>query len=632
MGSFWLTLADNIVAILIVLPLLGAGLALALARYGADVVRDTVRTNVLLMLVLMGVMVAHFDPQAESSDHPKASWPDNRQLVQMRTDLRWLAEWKGVVQPSTAQERTDTAMVPRTVGPDVRFSVGVDGISFCMVVLTVLLTSGVVLADSAEPRQRPALYYAVLLLVEAGMIGTFAALDVVLFCVFLELTLLALVVLAGIWGGYGRRGAVRGLALYSLTSSGLIVFGLIALALACSWMQPNVAGSHESFSLSIPDLTRLVQDVLEHDSDGELWNRISPWIFVALLLGFALQVPIVPFHKWYVEANVEAPTAASVLLSGVRLGVGCYGVVRFLIPLFPEACQHTVSFVGAIAIVGAVYSALLALSETNPKRLVSYVCVSHGNLCLLGLFSLNTAGVTGGLLQLFAHGLSVGLLFLMLPLLGNLHGSASLRPHAQVVPHRLLLRALVVVVVFALMGVPGLSGFVPGLLVLLGVFTIDAYCSDWGVTFAIWSLFVRLLLAWALLRFLQRIAAGQEHNRPTTDAVPQRPTHLPATARTLVVLLALSALVPGMGVYPQFLLDRVEPSVASALRSYRGAGQSNRSGRLVPQLPTTEPVLERPDPGTGNVSREDARRESKGGQVAHGTQRQRNGPFQRAVR
>ena len=573
--QFWATLVDNVVFLMVMLPLVGACLVVAVSGFGIESIRRTALTNVLLTLALAVLMVVHYDPQKQSSS-------GQRELFQMvSANLFWLG--------TKTEERTDGSRSEQGVGgPRVRLAVGVDGISLWLVALTALLTYAAVLASWRTTLQRPAAFYSLILLMQSGLIGVFAALDVVLFFVFLEFTLLPLFFLIGLWGGYRRRPVVKRFVILNLTGSLLILFALSAMVVAYSWMRATPTAPFQQLTFSIPELVRGIPSLT---ADRELarsyWDRVSPWIFLTLLVGIAIKVPLAPFHSWFPSANNESPTAVNILLAGVVLKIGCYTFVRFVVPVFPMICLSVLGFVSIVVVIAVIYSALLTLVQDDLKRLLSYACVSHMGFCLLALFTLNSVGVTGGLLQLINHGLSVAALFLLLGLIHQRTGLKTGDAEVASITNYPLISLFFAIAVFSLMGVPGLNGFVSELLMLFGIFRADPMLAVWG-------LFALLLLVWALLRMLFRVFSGQFPEsglspdfpmKPFRNGSTTEPTRATATSPItsngqppttdltlceLAVLVPLTTLILWIGVYPQFVLDKMEPSVSNLLSVYAG--------------------------------------------------------------
>ncbi len=571
---FWTTLIDNVVFLMVMVPLVGACLVVAVSGFRTESIRRTALTNVVLTLALAALMVIHYDPDKRSSlGHPE--------LFQMVSEnLFWLGS-------RTAASTTNGGPEEEIAGLRVRIALGVDGISLWLVALTALLTYAAVLASWKTDLQRPAAFYSLILVIQSGLIGVFSALDVVLFYVFLEFTLVPLLFLIGLWGGYCRRSIVKSFVIYNLTGSLLILFGLLAMVVANSWIRAGPSAPLQQLTTSIPEILRGIPKLAD---DRELahgyWDSARSWIFLTLLAGIAIKVPLPPFHSWFPSANRESPIAVRILLAGVVLKLGCYTCVRLVIPVFPQVCLSACGFVSTVIVIGIVYSALLALVQDDPINLVSYTCVSHMGFCLLALFSLNSVGVTGGLLQLINHGLSVAALFCLLDIIFQRKGIKSRDADQVSITITPLTSLFLMFIVFSLVGVPGLNGFVSELLIFLGIFRADS-------RLAIWGLLAALLLVWAFLGMLYQIFSGQTAEfgsnafrsprkyfrasstrsaKPDPSASLNPPNiQVPVADPTLcqlAVLVPLTILIVWIGVYPQFILDRLGPSVSNVLRVY----------------------------------------------------------------
>jgi NADH-quinone oxidoreductase subunit M len=420
----------------------------------------------------------------------------------------------------------------------ISYHLGVDGISLFLVLLTTLLGWVVVLSSWTEIQRRIPEYLAFLLLLETGILGVFLALDLVLFYVFWEAMLIPMYFLIGIWGGPNRIYATLKFFLYTMAGSVLMLAAILAL-----YVIHQRGGAPATF-----DLQALLQ------------TQLSPstqlWLFAAFALAFAIKVPIWPLHTWLPDAHVEAPTAGSVILAGVLLKMGTYGFVRFALPLFPEATRACAPLFLLLAVVGILYGALVALAQEDIKKLVAYSSVSHLGFVMLGLFALNPIGVAGGVLQMVNHGLSTGGLFLIVGMLYERRHTRMLADYggiAAVVPR---LTFCFMLIMLSSVGLPFLNGFTGEFLVLLGGFQSArpyAVVAAAGV----------ILAAVYLLTMFLRTMFGpllQEENRRLPDLTP----------REIVTLAPLLLLIVLIGVYPGFILTRLEPSVHALLQQIGG--------------------------------------------------------------
>jgi NADH-quinone oxidoreductase subunit M len=433
----------------------------------------------------------------------------------------------------------------------VQFYIGLDGINVWLVGLTALLMVSAVLISWHSITERANEYYAWLLILGAGMLGVFLAFDIILFYVFFELTLVPLFFLIGIWGGPERRHAARKFFVYTFAGSVVTFLGLLAVVVAC-YQTPDPVTRMHTLTFSIPELVRQVNTHLLTDvaTERAFWASFQFWVFLALLAGFAIKVPLVPLHTWLPLAHVEAPTAGSVLLAGVLLKLGTYGLLRLALPLTPDACiAYGLPLIGVLAVVGIIYGALCALAQDDIKKLVAYSSISHLGYCMLGMFALNSAGLTGSLLQMINHGLSTGALFLLVGMLYDRYHTRQISDYGGLGAKLGLLSFCMVFICLSSAGLPGLNGFVGEALVLFGAFRVQpglAILATAGI----------LLGAWYLLSMLRQVFFGAlkepHHEGHEVSDLNWR------EAAALAPIMALCLL---LGVYPQPAIDAVKPDL-----------------------------------------------------------------------
>ena len=410
----------------------------------------------------------------------------------------------------------------------ISYEVGVDGISLLLIVLTTFLTPLTLLAswDSIHARTRE--FMICMLFLESGMVGVFAAIDLFLFYVFWEATLIPMYFLIGVWGGPRRIYAAIKFILYTMAGSLLMLVAILAL-----YFLHRQATGDATFNLF--QLLQL-----------ELPLSTQRWLFLAFFLAFAIKVPLFPFHTWLPDAHVEAPTAGSVILAGVLLKMGTYGFVRFCLPLFPEASLDATPIIALLAVVGIIYGALMALVQTDIKKLVAYSSVSHLGFVVLGIFAFNSQGLDGAVLQMVNHGLSTGALFLLVGMIYDRRHTRLISDFGGLAKVMPMFAAFFLVVSLSSIGLPGLNGFIGEFLVLLGAFqTIP--------TFAIIGALGVILAAVYMLWMYQRVMFGevtQEVNKQLTDLTP----------REVVVLVPVVLVIVWIGLYPQPFLKRMEAS------------------------------------------------------------------------
>ena len=545
---------------MIVTPLVGALLALLFGCQGRNVVRWIALVSVLVTFALGLWLAAGYQPPPieNPSSAPSALAGTNGSTLQLETNKNWLAK---PPRPATTGEKVKPA--GDYTGPNIRFAVAVDGISLWLIVLASLLMIPSVLVSWEAVTDRPAGFYSLMLLLEAGMIGVFAAQDIILFYVFFEFTLIPLFFMIGIWGGSDRRWAARKFFIYTLAGSVLTFIGLLFIVLSYAWMTDS-----PSLTFSIPELTRGIPAIVGANPAAALfWARVSPWIFIALFSGFAIKVPLFPFHTWLPLAHVEAPTAGSVLLAGVLLKIGSYGFLRFALPLVPGACWMAFHVVSILAVIGIIYGALLALAQEDIKKLVAYSSVSHMGFCLLGLFAFNTVGISGGLLQMVNHGLSTGALFAIVGMLYERYHTRDIEAYSGMTRKFPVMAFLLLIVVFSSIGLPGLNGFTGEVLSLMGMFRQHAL-------YAILSLSGIILGAWYMLWLVQRTFFGKlrepvlEGHGPVTPGAGAPHDHNDQhhevhdlNLREICALAPVIFAIFAIGLFPQFFLDRMEPSI-----------------------------------------------------------------------
>ncbi len=430
----------------------------------------------------------------------------------------------------------------------VHFYVGLDGLNLWLVVLTALLMIPAVLVSWKSIDDRVNEFYAWLLILGAGMTGVFLAFDLILFYIFFELTLVPLFFLIGIWGGPERRHAARKFFVYTLTGSIITFLGLLAVVVVVA----DKSADHK-FTFAIPELIAQVTGHLRAGTDPAFWHTFQTWVFLALFAGFAIKVPLFPTHTWLPLAHVEAPTAGSVLLAGVLLKMGTYGFLRLALPLVPDACiEIGVPLIGTLAVVGIIYGAFCSLAQDDIKKLIAYSSVSHLGFCMLGMFALNEAGLTGSMLQMINHGLSTGALFLLVGMLYERYHTRKIADYGGIGSKLGLLSFAMVFTCLSSVGLPGLNGFVGEVQVFFGMFAVNpamAIAATAGI----------ILGAWYLMSMLKNVFFGKlkEPHHDGHHAVPD------LDAREIVALAPILALCLILGIGPQPLIETFKPEIQS---------------------------------------------------------------------
>jgi len=413
----------------------------------------------------------------------------------------------------------------------VEYNIAMDGISLLLILMTTLLGFIAILSSWRAVTDRVKQYYVFLLFLQTGMLGVFVALDFFLFYVFWEVMLVPMYFLIGVWGGARKLYAAIKFFLYTLVGSVLMLLGILAIYFA-----HHAATGEYTF-----DLVRLL--------GTDYASGLQFWVFLAFFIGFAIKVPMFPFHTWLPDAHVQAPTAGSVILAGVLLKMGTYGFVRFSIPLLPDASREAVWWVATLAIIGIIYGALVALVQKDWKSLVAYSSVSHLGFVMLGIFALNTLGLEGGILQMINHGLSTGGLFLLVGIMYEQRHTREIAAYggiAKVVP---VYAAMFLVIALASMGLPMLNGFIGEFLILQGIFQVNWVYAAFAVSGIV-------LGAAYLLWLYQRLMFGEldkEENRKLLDVSPRE-------SATLIPIVVLCVFI---GVYPKPFLDKLAVPVAA---------------------------------------------------------------------
>ncbi len=411
--------------------------------------------------------------------------------------------------------------------------VGVDGLSLLLIVLTTFLMIIAIGGSWTAITDRVREYNILFLVLEAGVIGVFSSLDLFLFYVFWEFTLIPMAFLIGVWG-HGRRvyAAIK-FILFTMFGSTLMLVALLALV----FINRSATGT---LSFALTDILKTPVPV-----------EIQPILFAAFALAFAIKVPMFPFHTWLPDAHVEAPTAGSVILAGVLLKMGTYGFIRFNMPLFPQAARDYAPLLIGLAIIGIIYGAIVSAVQRDIKSLVAFSSVSHLGFVMLGLFAFNAQGMSGGILQMINHGLSTGALFLLVGMLYERRHTRLIADFGGIAKVMPVYAAFFLIVMFSSVGLPGLNGFVGEFLILTGAFRANVWYAALAATGVVLS-------AIYLLWMYQRAMNGPVSNDANA--------HLPdLSRREIALLVALVAFIIWIGVYPRTFLDQMQASVVNLL-------------------------------------------------------------------
>ena len=417
--------------------------------------------------------------------------------------------------------------------PNIHYHMAVDGFSMWLVLLTTFLTPLCVLISWNSIHNRVKEFFILLLILETALIGVFTSLDLFLFYFFWEATLIPMALLIGVFGHERRVYAAVKFFLYTMVAS---VFMLAAIL----WLYAKVG----SFDFV------MVQDAIRN---GQVPGFVTaaPWLFLGFFVAFAVKVPLFPVHTWLPDAHVEAPTAGSVLLAGVLLKMGTYGMLRFNLGLFPEQSQRNAPWIVTLALIGIIYGALVAMVQPNLKKLIAYSSISHLGFVVLGLFSFTSAGINGAVFVMLAHGVSTGALFMLAGVLHERRHTYEIRGFGGLATPMPIYAAFFLFIVLSSVGLPLLNGFVGEFLVLSGAFRARALYGILGATGVIWS-------ACYLLWMYQRVFFGK-----ITHEVNNTLPDLTGLERAALWPAAVMALI--MGVAPLIWLNAIDPAVQNAL-------------------------------------------------------------------
>jgi len=522
-------------SLVVFLPAAGALLTLFLRR--ASAIRWTALTTTTVTFVLSIGLFVGYDPSVSTALAPQLAdvWGG------------WLPE-----------------------GYDIKYFVGVDGLSLLLVMLTTLLGPIVVLSSWTYIGEKHKGYYALLLLLQTGITGVFTSFDLFLFYIFFELTLIPMYFIIGIWGGKDRIYAAVKFVIYTLVGSLLMLVGILYLGYAAGDAVNNGVFTTDWYTLLEYNIPLAVQG----------------WLFGVFAFSFAIKVPLFPLHTWLPDAHVQAPTGGSVILAGVLLKMGTYGLLRFCLPLFPNVAQSYAGFFAVIAIIGIIYGALVARVQDDAKSLVAYSSISHLGFVVLGLFAFTTEAMQGAVIQMVNHGLSTGALFLLVGMLYERRHTRLMDDYGGLATSVPVLTTLMVISVLASAGLPGLNGFVGEFLILLGSF--KSTVIDSPVLIAVATTGV-ILAAMYLLHMVSRTFFGELTNEANAQMAD-------LNAREFGLMVPLIVLMFVLGFYPgpflrqtapttEFLLETVEEKRAAVVQMESEAAATADDPSQVPAAP-----------------------------------------------
>jgi NADH-quinone oxidoreductase subunit M len=479
---------------IILVPAVGAGVTALLPRWRAELVRPVGLAFAVATFALTVYLLAAFDTGEPG--------------FQFTSFHLWIKQW------------------------GIAWNLGVDGISLFLVVLTGLLFPLALLGAEAHHDEKP--YTAWLLLLEAGLLGSFVSLDLFLFFIFFEIVLVPMYFLIGGWGYAERVHAALKFFLFTMAGSAFLLVGIVATV----------------FLYARQNGGRLTFDLVEIAQNASFATSTARWLFVAFAIAFAVKVPIFPLHTWLPDAHTQAPTAGSVILAGVMLKLGTYGFLRFGLYLFPEAARWFAPTFLTLGVIGILYGAVVATMQKDLKRLVAYSSVAHLGFIILGTFALTRQSMTGGVLQMINHGLSTGALFFLVGMIVERRHTRDISALSGLQKVAPVFAAAFTVVMLSSIALPGLNGFVGEFLILIGTFVTARW---WAVAATLGVILAALYLLWAYQRVF--------HGEPSEDNTSFAELHW----REGLVLLPIIAIIVFIGVYPKPMLDRIQPSVTKLI-------------------------------------------------------------------
>ena len=503
--------------------------------------------TVVTFLPTLGALALVLVPRDERGQHRALAF-----LVSLVTFGLSLGLWFGFdASPSpSVPEFQFEQQVPWMPSIGIGYHVGIDGVALLLLMLTTVLTPIVILSAWKAIEDRVKEFMIAILVLETAMIGSFAALDLVLFYVFWESMLVPMYLLIGVWGSANRLYATVKFFIFTFAASVLMLLAILYL-----WFQ----GKQGTFDYVV------VRDNLD------LPVEAARWCFLAFAVAFAVKVPMFPLHTWLPDAHTEAPTAGSVILAGVLLKMGTFGFFRYAMPLFPEAALHYRSYIAGLAVIGILYGALMSFVQSDMKRLVAYSSVSHLGFVMLGLFALSAEGLTGSVYQMLNHGVSTGALFLLVGILYERRHTRLISEFGGIAKRVPWIATVFVIVTLSSIGLPGTNGFVGEFLILSGTW-LSRLASSW--VFALLAAIGVILGAVYMLLLVEKVFFGTLRN-PENRGLPD------LSLREGFVIAPMIVLIVVMGVIPQPFLAPARPSVDKLVQRFQAVEASLGAGKQV---------------------------------------------------
>ncbi len=509
--------------------------------------------SAVVFLPLLGALGLALVPRDEVGQHRVIAF-----CVSLATFALSLWLWLGFDAGANAAEFQFEHQVTWLPSLGISYHVGLDGVALLLVLLTTVLTPVVILSAWKAVAERVKEFLIAILVLETAMIGTFAALDLVLFYVFWEAMLVPMYLLIGIWGSQNRLYATIKFFVYTFAASVLMLLAILYVYF------------HDGNSF----------DYLKARQALDVTPEAARWLFLAFAVAFAVKVPMFPLHTWLPDAHTEAPTAGSVILAGVLLKMGTFGFFRYALPLFPEAALSYRGVIAALAVVGVLYGAMMSFVQTDMKRLVAYSSVSHLGFVMLGLMALSAEALTGSVYQMLNHGISTGALFLLVGLLYERRHTRSIAEYGGLGKSTPVIAAVFVVVTLSSIGLPGTNGFVGEFLILSGTWLSRLHAPALMAALATVGV---ILGAVYMLLLVERLFFGpirNEENRSLPDL----------SVREGFVLAPMIALILVMGLLPGPFLRPVKPSVDRLVQRFQAAEAKLGGDKQVGTVPTAASV------------------------------------------
>jgi NADH-quinone oxidoreductase subunit M len=479
----------------------------------------------LIVLPLLAAVIVYFAGRNEQTGAPTARW-----LALISTMLIFALSLTLLIGfDGTSAQFQFVEKAPWFSGYNINYHVGIDGISLWLVLLTTFLMPICVLCSWSSITKRVAEFMALFLVLESLVIGTFVALDLLLFYLFFEAVLIPMYLIIGIWGGANRIYAAYKFFLYTLAGSVLFLLALLYLY----------------FTFDTTDIPSLMAQA------PSMGLETQKWLWLALFASFAVKVPMWPFHTWLPDAHVQAPTAGSVILAGILLKLGAYGFLRFSLPMLPEASHYYANFVFILSVIAIVYTSLVALVQEDMKKLIAYSSVAHMGFVTLGIFSFTQQGVDGAVFQMISHGIVSGALFLCVGVVYDQLHTREIKQYGGVVNVMPYFAAFFMLFTMASAGLPATSGFVGEILVIVGTYQAAPWATAWAAT--------GLVLGAAYMLWLYRRVVFGEITNPEVSAMKD------ANTNQWLYFVPLAVAVLWLGVHPTSISASIAPSVKQLL-------------------------------------------------------------------